>query len=313
MALYHAGVSHPHHRDVAPSASAREPGTIEAQPLGVGYRIWWDARTPPQVGLSIALAVPSAGIATAELKSHTVEAFDRYVQVTEERMRTELDGEAPFLWIDRQEGAREEHYRTLQSGRVVVQKLETRAAGDRITISDGMIHHWVGTVLIPGTTLEQTIAMVQDYAQYSTIYAPQVRESRLVSQDGNRFRVFARLHEKKILTFVSNTEYDAEFVYLDHRRVHVASRTTRIAEVVHPDTPEEREKPVGNDRGILWRFYNYCSFEERTGDTYMQCESISLSRGLNLFLSVLVKPFISGVPKDKMTFTLEAARRHLTE
>ena len=79
-----------------------------------------------KLALTIALAVPVAGIAAAELKPHTVEAFDRYVRVTEERMRTELEGEAPFLWIDRQEGTREEHYKTLRSGQVVVQKLETR-------------------------------------------------------------------------------------------------------------------------------------------------------------------------------------------
>ena len=84
-------------------------------------------------------------------------------------------------------------------------------------------------------------------------------------------------------------------------------------EVEHPGTPEEREKPEGNDRGVMWRFYNYCSFEERADSTYMQCENITLSRSLPFPVNMIVKPFITGLPKDKLTFTLEAARRYLTE
>ena len=90
-------------------------------------------------------------------------------------------------------------------------------------------------------------------------------------------------------------------------------RTTRIVEVENVDTPRERRKTEGNDRGFLWRFNNYCSFEAQPDGTIMQCESISLSRGIPPFIGLFVKPFITGVPKESMTFTLEAARRNLTE
>ena len=109
-----------------------------------------------------------------------------------------------------------------------------------------------------------------------------------------------------------DTEYDAEFVAIDDRRVHVPSRTTRILEVEHHDTPEENRRPEGNDRGFLWRFNNYCSFEERAEGTYMQCESISLSRGLPFLVGAIVKPFVTGIPRETMTFTLSAARAYLT-
>ena len=138
------------------------------------------------------------GVDAAELKPQTVEAFDRYVRVTETRMTTELDGEAAFLWVDRLPDAEnEEAYQKLRAGEVVIEKLETRDDGDKIEIPSGKVHHWVGTVLIPNVTLEQTIAMVQDYDRYAEIYAPQVRESRLLSRDGNRFKVRAQLFEKK--------------------------------------------------------------------------------------------------------------------
>ena len=253
------------------------------------------------------------GVNAAELKPQTVEAFDLYVRVTEARMKTELDGEAPFLWIDRLwDDQREQAYQQLRAGAVVIEKLETQNEGDTIDIPSGKVHHWVGTVLIPNVTLEQTIAMVQDYDRYAEIFAPHVRRSEIRERDGNRFKVYAQLYEKKVVTWVANTEYDAEFIFLDAARVHVLSYTTRIAEIEHPDTPEEQEKPEGNDRGYMWRFYNYCSFEERDADTYMQCESIALSLRIPFFFNMFVGRFVDGFSKDKMTFSLEATRSHLT-
>ena len=58
--------------------------------------------------------------------------------------------------------------------------------------------------------------------------------------------------------------------------------------------------------------YNYCSFDERDAGTYMQCENITLSRSLSFPLNLMIRPFVTGVPKEKLTLTLEAARRHLT-
>ena len=83
---------------------------------------------------------------------------------------------------------------------------------------------------------------------------------------------------KKVINVVLNTEYDVHYGALGARRMHVRNVTTRIAEVEDPDTAGEREKPVGHDNGFLWRFNNYCSLEEHEGGTYVQCESVSLSR-----------------------------------
>ena len=116
---------------------------------------------------------------------------------------------------------------------------------------------------------------------------------------------------KKVLTAVLDTEYDAEFIAIDDHRVYVPSRTTQILEVAHHDTPQEARKPEGNDRGFLWRFNNYCSFEEREEGSYMQCESVSLSRGLPFLVGAIVRPFVTSIPKETMTFTLTAAREYL--
>jgi hypothetical protein len=259
------------------------------------------------------LATSAAVTAAAELKPQTVRAFDRYVQLTEERMRAEIDGRAAFLWLDRLDAAdRDQVIVRLRSGEVVVERLETRDGRDEVDIPSGMVHHWVGTILIPGVTLDRTIAMVQDYDRYPEIYAPDVRAATVRAREDNRFEVYLRLYTKKVLTWVADTEHRVEYVAVGDTRMHVPSRSTRILEIEHPDTPRERTKPEGDDRGFAWRLNNYCSFEERAEGILMQCESITLTRGIPFLLGVVVRPFVTSVPREKLTLTLEAARRHLT-
>ena len=135
----------------------------------------------------------------------------------------------------------------------------------------------------------------------------------MLNEDGSRFRVHFQFYAKKVWTVVLNTEHDVEYQYLSDTRVHVPSRSTRILEVEHPDPPDEREKPEGNDRGTMWRFNNYCPFEARDRDIYMQCESISLSRGIPFLVRAVVGPFVNGHPRDKLTFNLESTRKYLTQ
>ena len=78
-----------------------------------------------------------------------------------------------------------------------------------------LIHHWIGTVVLPNVSLDRVVAVMQDYDRYGDIYAPHVRESALLEQEGNRFRVYAQLYEKKILTFVADSEYEAEFLAVE--------------------------------------------------------------------------------------------------
>ena len=264
------------------------------------------------VGCMVSVSASAVAAAAAELRPETVRAFDRYVELTEERMRAEVEGLSPFLWLDRLDVAeREEVLARLRSGEVVIERLRTRDGRDEVDIPSGMVHHWIGTVLIPGATLDRTIAMVQDYDRYPEIYAPDVQAAEIRARVGNRFEVYLRLYTKKVLTWVAETEHAVEFVAVGDTRMHVPSRSTRILEIEHPDTPRERTRPEGDDRGFAWRLNNYCSFEERGEGTLMQCESITLTRDIPFLLGV-VRPFVTGVPREKLTLTLEAARRRLT-
>lgn len=177
-------------------------------------------------------------------------------------------------------------------------------------IPGGEIHDWTGTVFIPGGTIAAARSVMQDYANYRNIYKPVVIESRLLSHNGDEFRVFLRLYEKQFLTVVYNTEYDILYGQPDPRRMWIRSRSTRIAEVDDPDKSMTKENPVGEDNGFLWRINAYWRFEEADGGLYAQCRAISLSRGLPLGFGWL-RGFIQKFPKESMTNTLNATKRAL--
>ena len=248
-----------------------------------------------------------------DLLPATNAAFDKYVQLTEARMASEIDGRSPFLWIERQpEAQRRDLYAKLQKGDIVVSRLETRDGSKAVNVPDGLSHHWIGTVFIPGAPLDRVTSLMQDYDRYPAMYRPNVRRARILAHEGDRFQVYLQLFMKKVISVVLNTEYDVRYMRVAPQRMHVRSFTTRIAEVEDPDTPREREKPVGKDNGFLWRFNNYCSLEARDAGTYVQCESISLSRAIPTGLGWLVGPFVKSIPRDSLEFTLGAMRTAAT-
>lgn len=156
------------------------------------------------------------------------------------------------------------------------------------------------------------MALLQDYDHHADIYKPNVARSRLLAHEGETFHVFLRFFMKKVLTVVVNSEHDARFTRASPTRAYSRIVSTRIAEVDDPDSPLEVEKPVGRDGGYLWRLNSYWRFLERDGGTYVQCESITLSRGIPVGLGWIVGPFVTSIPKDTLTFTLETTRHQLT-
>ena len=252
------------------------------------------------------------GLNAAALRARTLETFDRYVRLTEARMERQLSGKAPFLLVDSlPESQRVAVLARLRAGEVVVDRLETHDAGKAIDVPAGICHHWSGAVFAAGVPLERTIGAMQAYEQYPQMYRPAVRRAKTLSRIGDRFKVSMQLFMKKAVSVVLNVDYDIRYVRIALTRAYVRSSSTRIAEVQDPDTANEREKPVGQDAGFLWRLNNYCSLEERDGGTYIQCESLSLTRDIPSGFAWLVKPFVTSIPKGSLEFTLTSIRSAL--
>lgn len=264
---------------------------------------------PSVWALTLAVAVPAG---SAELKPATTAAFERYARLTEQRMDAELRPDAAFLWVDRVDDRRRtDAMARLRRGQLVIERLRTREGAKEIEAPDGMIHHWVGLVFLPGVKVDAAVALLQDYDRHARIYSPNVAASKTLEKNGDRFRVFLRFYMKKVIAVTMNTEHEAAFTRAAPDRVWSRIHSTRIAEVADAGTPREREQPPGRDQGFMWRLNTYWRFLERDGGTYVQCESLTLSRDIPLGFGWLIGPFVTSVPKDSLTFTLEKTRAAL--
>jgi len=155
------------------------------------------------------------------------------------------------------------------------------------------------------------LSVLQNYNEHSRIYAPTVAASKLQSHEGDRFTFFLRFVMKKVITVVVNSDHEAVFRKPAADRAEGWIHSTRIAEVENPGTPTEREKPVGNDGGYLWRLNTYWRLLARDGGLYIHCESVSLSRGIPTGFGWIVGPFVTSIPRESLTFTLETTRNRL--
>ncbi len=259
----------------------------------------------PLVGAVILLLAIQPGALVAELKQHSVQAFEEYVRGTEARIESEVRGKT-FLWAERSPA----RLARVRQGEVVIEPFGPKP---EIAIRDGLIHDWIGSVFMPGATLKQTLALIQDYDNHKNLYKLEVIDSHLLSRNGNVFKLRLLMKKKKLLTAVLNMEHEVRYFPLDATRCHSRSYSTRIAEVENYGKPGQRELPVGQDHGFLWRVYCYWRFLERDGGVYMECEAISLTRGIPTGVGWLIEPIARSVPRSSLVNALASTRAALVK
>ncbi len=267
--------------------------------------------------ICLILLMLSGGASAAELKQKTTEAFNRYVAVTEQRMAGELKPGGKFLYPDHPAPDPSEEmrdaYNRLRRGEILIEKQETTLNGKDVDVPDGMVHHWVGLVFIPGANLEQTLAVVQDYDHRAELYKPEVTAAHVISHQGDDYRIFMRLYQRRFTTVVFNTEYAVHWGQVDAKKLYSDSLSTRIAEVKDPNHPDGPEEPVGRGHGYLWRLNTYWRFEEKDGGVYVQCEAVSLTRDIPFALRWLIKPLVTKIPKQSLNRALGRTREAVLE
>jgi hypothetical protein len=250
---------------------------------------------------------------SVQLKPATNLAFDHYVALTDARNTAELQGEKGLLWIDSlPQDQRKAAYEALKRGEVKIQKLETRDNGAAIPCPGGLVHHWVAAVFIPGAKLDDVLRILQDYDHHAEYFAPDVERSKLELQDGDHFKVFLRFRRHKIITVVLDTEHDVHYFHDGPGGAHSRSSTVRIAQVENAGTSSEKEKTPGNGDGFLWRMETWWRFREDDGGIYVQSEVASLTRDIPTGLGWLIRPFVTGIPRETLSFTMQAARKAVT-
>lgn len=249
-----------------------------------------------------------------ELKPRTLEAFESYIRDGEAAMQPSLKGSSAFLWSDTDQ----QRAQQVRHGKTVAQLW----AGDGpVKIPNGLIHDWVGAVFVPGATVEQTLALVQNYDNHKNIYQPEVIDSRLINHQGNDFKIFLRLLKKKIITVVLDTDHDVHYSEIGPGRWFCRSYTTRIAEVEEAGTAKEHALEPDTGYGFLWRLYSYWKFDEKSeaagerramaNGVSVECRAISLTRDIPYGLGWIIEPIIRNLPQESLIHTLECTRKAL--
>lgn len=243
------------------------------------------------------------------LRAATVQAFIGYVaRIDVLNAETLRDG--PFLWVDGFQGdERTKALAKLRMGEVEMRRLSIGAGGGNVNVSGGMIHDWEGIVFIPGVRLEDVLKILEDYDHQTIYYTPDVAKSRIESRQGNQFRVFLQFRRHEVVTVVLNTEHQVTYFQDSPLRAHSRSSAIRIAQVENPGSPDEKERPPGDDDGFLWRMETWWRMEERDGGVYVQSEAVTLTRDIPTGLGWLIEPFITKIPQETLQFTLQATRQ----
>jgi hypothetical protein len=235
--------------------------------------------------LALASALPLAAQFQVHLNPKTDQAFDDYRKALE-----------PTL------GGRPRFPSGMKPGQIEIVPAQDKGFTD---VRDGMVHDWIAAVVVPGATVDKTLAVFQNYAAYKNIYPGDVIESKLLRRDGDLWHIYLRMVKKKVFTVVLNGEFDVQYRSLGNNRWSVVSRSTRIAEL-----DGDRELPVGTSRGFLWRINSYWLIEPRPEGVYLECRAISLSRAIPFGLG-LAQPYLTTVPRESLQSTMEATLRAL--
>ncbi len=237
-----------------------------------------------------------------ELKDETVDAFNKFIAGVELRLESFFSGRH-FLWSDEFPAVRQE----LLRGMVIAQPV---AGNGIVPLKGGLVQDWRGAVFIPRASLQDVIAVVQDYDNHRNVYKPDVANAKVESRQGDEFLVFMRIVKAKfMLSDVLDTEQAIQFIRLDSKRIYSRSSSRRINEVAAAGQATEHELPPGQDRGLLWRLVGYWFFEERDEGVYINCESITLTRDIPFGMGTLLGPIIHDLPSESVRKSLEQTRR----
>jgi putative flippase GtrA len=268
------------------------------------------------VMLAGTLALPTearaADVAMAELTPAAIAAWQQYQRQVDERYDRLASTHDPFFIEDLFKAP--DWRRRATAGQIPMLRIDSLTPGGaEPSVPDARIHHWVGAVFIPNTTVDRVLRYLRDRAGRESEAFDDVVASKLIARDGDRLRVYMKLKRDSVITVTYNTEHNVEYRTLSAARASSRSIATKIAELAETGTPQEHEQAPGNDHGFLWRLNAYWRFEQTDGGVLIECESVSLSRSVPM----LLRPFVSGtverIARESLQKTLTNLKAELAK
>ena len=251
--------------------------------------------------LSAVLARPSEAQLVVKLEPKTTAEFERYVRGVESQLAERWHGSKPFLSLEDDAAEKQK----VLTGDLYIKQL---ANGSPVSISDGLIHDWVGAVFIPHTSLERVLAVLRNFDEHKKIY-PEITDSHTVRQSGNEVTGYWRLERKGLAPVKLDVEQEAHYQQLSPTRWICQAYARKINEIDMGLFTRGRKFPVGEGHGYLWRLYAYWSLESVDGGVLAECRTLSLSRDIPQAVAWAVGPYVQKLPQESLTSTLSGTRK----
>jgi hypothetical protein len=257
--------------------------------------------------LAAALLILAASLKSkgAELSAETVKAWDAYVQAQNARV-AEYSNATPFLWSDESP----DRLRRLHKGETVIAPVGENPH----TVPQGLIHHWIGAVFLPGARLDDVLSIVRDYGKYKEFYAPNVIESKVLRRMDTEDTFSLRMLNKAVVAkFALDTEFQNTYRRLDEGKWYSISYTTCVREVENYGLADEHEAPANTGRGFIWRLHSISRFEQRDGGVYVELEVVALSRDVPGALRWAIDPIVRRTSRSSMRVSLQKTEKAVLE
>ncbi len=237
-----------------------------------------------------------------DLKQQTVQAWEAYVSTAVANMKARLRPEGTFLWCDETP----EIHQRVKEGEVVVSPMR---GNGRTPVARGLIHHWIGAVFIPNMSLDDVLAVVDDYDHYKDFYQPTIADSKCLSCTESPHAYFLRFFKKVLfVTSVTDVEYNSPLFRLDGQRSYSLAASTSLWEVQNYGKPTESRGTPGHGNGYVWRMQSISRYQQRDGGVFMELEALALSRDIPISYRWLVSPIISQLSRNELSASLTQSR-----
>jgi hypothetical protein len=249
------------------------------------------------LALVLAATVP---VSVAELRGQTLRAYTDYIGTIQRWYAERVRAGDPLADLP---PAGLTH--SVREGDVLVQA----AREDGIVgVPGGLIHHWRGVAFIPDVTLQEAIAVSQDYANYKQVYAP-VLDAGVIEQHGDTFRVLVRIHRRNgpvsaVLDVWSVVQYE----WHGDNLVYSASDSERISEVTNAGKSNEGRLPPDQGRGYLWRANTFSRLAGRDAGVLVELENVALSRRFPPMLGWIIEPIARRIGRSSVEDSLQEFR-----
>lgn len=241
-------------------------------------------------------------VSAAELQPDTLKAWDEYVRGSDLQVREHATGKKPFLWVDDSPG----RAARLKHGEIIVAPVIGHGTQN---VPNGLIHHWLGAVFIPHSTLTSLLNVANDFDRYKEIYRPLVVESTTIAcTDQEQEYSMVWRHRVLMVDAATQGRYKVHFHAVDPQRAYGITESTGIQEIQGFGEREQRLLAPDTGSGLIWRIRSVSRYEERDGGVYLEIEVIALTRDIPASMRWLVSPVVNHLSINSLKTTLRQTR-----